>query len=164
MNKTVKSLRGDAHLSSSNTSAHRGIQHHFATLSAHHDDKNDDHATEGWNTPKYSFNTHIHTSKWTDDSYELRAQCTSIIWVTLCLCVAQTLRWDTQMIETYTVYKNTHEHIHIYEHILTVMWFNNYHGVCRGEICHCRHCRRQCKIFANGVNFSIFTLLLCLYH
>ena len=25
---------------------------------------------------------------------------------------------------------------------------------CRGEICHCRHCRRQCKIFASGVNFS----------
>ena len=24
----------------------------------------------------------------------------------------------------------------------------------RGEICHCRHCQRQCKIF---VNFSIFT-------
>ena len=27
----------------------------------------------------------------------------------------------------------------------------------RGEICHCRHCRRQCKYFASGVNFSIFT-------
>ena len=24
----------------------------------------------------------------------------------------------------------------------------------RGEICQCRHCRRQCKIFASGVNFS----------
>ena len=28
----------------------------------------------------------------------------------------------------------------------------------RGEICHCRHCWRQCKMFASGVNFSIFTL------
>ena len=27
----------------------------------------------------------------------------------------------------------------------------------RGEICPCRHCRQQCKIFASGVNFSIFT-------
>ena len=27
----------------------------------------------------------------------------------------------------------------------------------RGEICHCRHCRRQCNFFGNGVNFSIFT-------
>ena len=27
----------------------------------------------------------------------------------------------------------------------------------RGGVCHCRHCRRQCKIFASGVNFSIFT-------
>ena len=27
----------------------------------------------------------------------------------------------------------------------------------RGGICHCRHCRRQCKFFAIGVNFSIFT-------
>ena len=27
-------------------------------------------------------------------------------------------------------------------------------GVDRGEICQCRHCRRQCKIFASGVNFS----------
>ena len=27
---------------------------------------------------------------------------------------------------------------------------------CRGEICPCRHCWRQCKIFAIGVNFSIF--------
>ena len=25
---------------------------------------------------------------------------------------------------------------------------------CRDEICHCRHCRRQCKIFASGVNLS----------
>ena len=24
----------------------------------------------------------------------------------------------------------------------------------RGEICQCRYCRRQCKIFASGVNFS----------
>ena len=27
----------------------------------------------------------------------------------------------------------------------------------RGEICHCCHCRRQCKFFASGVNCSIFT-------
>ena len=31
----------------------------------------------------------------------------------------------------------------------------------RGEICPCRHCWRQCKIFASGVNFSIFTHFLC---
>ena len=31
------------------------------------------------------------------------------------------------------------------------------HWVIRGEICHCRHCRRQCEILASGVNFSIFT-------
>ena len=32
----------------------------------------------------------------------------------------------------------------------------------RGQrwICQCRHCRRQCKIFASGVNFSIFPLKL----
>ena len=29
----------------------------------------------------------------------------------------------------------------------------------RGDICHSRHCRWQCNIFANGVNFSIFTHL-----
>ena len=29
--------------------------------------------------------------------------------------------------------------------------------VCIGGICYCRHCRRQCKIFASGVNVSIFT-------
>ena len=29
------------------------------------------------------------------------------------------------------------------------------HG--KGEICPCRHCRRQCKIFASGVKFTIFT-------
>ena len=33
----------------------------------------------------------------------------------------------------------------------------------RGGICHCRHCRRQCKIFASGVNFSIFTNFLCFF-
>ena len=33
----------------------------------------------------------------------------------------------------------------------------------RGGICHSRHCRRQCKIFASGVNFSIFTQFLCLF-
>ena len=30
----------------------------------------------------------------------------------------------------------------------------------RGEICHCRQCRRQCKIFASSVNISIFTQFL----
>ena len=33
----------------------------------------------------------------------------------------------------------------------------------RGEICQCRHCRRQCKIFASGVIFSIFTHFLCFF-
>ena len=27
----------------------------------------------------------------------------------------------------------------------------------RVGICQCRQCRQQCKIFASGVNFSIFT-------
>ena len=31
----------------------------------------------------------------------------------------------------------------------------------RGGICQCRHCRRQCKIIASGVNFSIFAHFLC---
>ena len=30
----------------------------------------------------------------------------------------------------------------------------------RGEICHCRHCWQQCKIFPSGVNISIFTHFL----
>ena len=33
----------------------------------------------------------------------------------------------------------------------------------RGGICPSRHCRRQCKIFASGVNFSIFTHFLCFF-
>ena len=33
----------------------------------------------------------------------------------------------------------------------------------RGGVCPCRHCRRQCKIFASGVNFSIFTHFLCFF-
>ena len=33
----------------------------------------------------------------------------------------------------------------------------------RGEICQCRQCRRQCKIFASGVNFPIFTHFLCFF-
>ena len=33
----------------------------------------------------------------------------------------------------------------------------------RGGICQCRQCRRQCKIFASGVNFSIFTHFLCFF-
>ena len=36
-------------------------------------------------------------------------------------------------------------------------------GLYRGGICQCRHCRRQCKIFASGVNFSIFTHFLCFF-
>ena len=32
-----------------------------------------------------------------------------------------------------------------------------------GGICQCRQCRRQCKIFASGVNFSIFTHFLCFF-
>ena len=34
----------------------------------------------------------------------------------------------------------------------------------RGEICPCRHCRRQCKFFASGANFSIFTHFLSFYY
>ena len=30
----------------------------------------------------------------------------------------------------------------------------NQNGTTRGEICHCHHCRWQCKNFASGVNFS----------
>ena len=37
------------------------------------------------------------------------------------------------------------------------------HVIHRGEICQCRQCRRQCKIFASGVNFSIFTNFLCFF-
>ena len=33
----------------------------------------------------------------------------------------------------------------------------------RGGICQCRQCRRQCKIFASGVNLSIFTHFLCFF-
>ena len=33
----------------------------------------------------------------------------------------------------------------------------------RGGICPCRQCRRQCKIFASRVNFSIFTHFLCFF-
>ena len=36
-------------------------------------------------------------------------------------------------------------------------------GLYRGGICQCRHCRQQCKIFASGVNFSIFTHFLCFF-
>ena len=33
----------------------------------------------------------------------------------------------------------------------------------RGGICQCRHGRRQCKIFASGVNFSIFTIFFVFF-
>ena len=36
-------------------------------------------------------------------------------------------------------------------------------GGIRGGICPSRQCRRQCKIFASGVNFSIFTNFLCFF-
>ena len=35
--------------------------------------------------------------------------------------------------------------------------------IIRGGICPCRQCQRQCKIFASGVNFSIFTHFLCFF-
>ena len=35
--------------------------------------------------------------------------------------------------------------------------------IIRGGICQCRQCRRQCKIFTSGVNFSIFTHFLCFF-
>ena len=41
--------------------------------------------------------------------------------------------------------------------------FDQNDHVNRGEICQCRQCRRQCKIFASGVNFSIFTNFLCFF-
>ena len=37
------------------------------------------------------------------------------------------------------------------------------HPSIRGETCHCRHCRQQCKVFTSGVNFSIFTHFLCFF-
>ena len=36
-------------------------------------------------------------------------------------------------------------------------WLSFFYERDRGGICQCRHCRQQCKIFASGVNFSIFT-------
>ena len=36
-------------------------------------------------------------------------------------------------------------------------------GLSRGGICPSRHCQRQCKIFASGVNFSIFSQFLCFF-
>ena len=33
----------------------------------------------------------------------------------------------------------------------------------RGGICPSRQCRQQCKVFASGVNFSIFTNFLCFF-
>ena len=36
-------------------------------------------------------------------------------------------------------------------------------GKGRGGICPSRQCRRQCKIFASGVNFSTFTHFLCYF-
>ena len=33
----------------------------------------------------------------------------------------------------------------------------------RGGICPSRQCRRQCKIFASGINFSIFTHFFCFF-
>ena len=39
-----------------------------------------------------------------------------------------------------------------------------YHGAnIRGGICQWRQCRQQCKIFASGVKFSIFTHFLCFF-
>ena len=35
----------------------------------------------------------------------------------------------------------------------TILWSLRT-GLVRSDICHSRHCRRQCKIFASGVNFS----------
>ena len=37
------------------------------------------------------------------------------------------------------------------------------HGKDRGGICPCRQCWRQCKTFASGVYFSIFTHFLCFF-
>ena len=34
------------------------------------------------------------------------------------------------------------------------------HPSIRGETCHCRHCRQQCKVFTSGVNFSILLIFL----
>merc|ERR1712004_729955 len=33
----------------------------------------------------------------------------------------------------------------------------------RGGICQCRQCRRQCKIFASSVNFSLYIHFLCFF-
>ena len=37
------------------------------------------------------------------------------------------------------------------------------HNHCSGGICPSRQSRRECKIFASGVNFSIFTHFLCFF-
>ena len=43
----------------------------------------------------------------------------------------------------------------LWYHFKTILWPRA--PQIRGGICPCRQCRRQCKIFASGVNFSIFT-------
>ena len=49
-------------------------------------------------------------------------------------------------------------------------WFKDTAEICcpcpfptRGEICPSCLCRRQCKFFASGVNFSIFTQFFCVF-
>ena len=42
-------------------------------------------------------------------------------------------------------------------------WMDQWSVITRGGICQCRHCRQHCKIFASGVNFSIFTHFWCFF-
>ena len=54
---------------------------------------------------------------------------------------------------------------HLLKHLVEkyLLYFLTSSAENRGGICPCRHCQRQCKIFARGVNFSIFTHFLCFF-
>ena len=80
-------------------------------------------------------------------------------WLTICSFIAN-LNFQTKSCS------RLHTAITIQPILKCVVWMPNFSNVhefakleiqiesSRGEICHCRHCRRQCKIFASGVNFS----------
>ena len=59
--------------------------------------------------------------------------------------------------------KSQHQEIRLISVLLRKIKKTSNKQVSRGGICPCRHCRRQCKIFASGVNFSIFTHFLCFF-
>ena len=84
----------------------------------------------------------------------------SPLWPCGILCIfSEFCKFSSKEIRYFATFRSGHK--------ICTMSFYHVHRksrmIGRGGICPCCQCRRQCKIFASSVNFTIFTHFFCVF-